>query len=77
MSACIENSGQCTALRHAVVNCSMEEVQSMFTPAPTLADSRQALSQGEFAGVFDKQNMTEGLAPADGYTAHPGNPHIR
>lgn len=74
MSACIENSGQCTALRHAVVNCSADEVKGIFDGTPVMQDSRDALTNGEFAGIFADAGAI--MNHADGYTQHPDNANI-
>eukprot|EP00501_MAST-03F_sp_TOSAG23-6_P002413 GSMAST32.ASY1.ANO1.2522.1 assembled CDS len=53
MSATIENSGQCTALRHAVVPCTLDEAHSIFDGCVTLSSPNEALKKGEFAAIYD------------------------
>ena len=54
LSAMIENSGQCTALRHACVGGATEaDMKAMFENAPTISSPQDALRNGAFAGVFD------------------------
>ena len=74
LSAMIENSGQCTALRHACVGGGATEadLHAMFDSAPTVSTPADALRQGSFAGVFDGKDGSN-PAPfhaADGYTVH-------
>jgi len=54
MSASIESSGQCTALRHCVVPSSMEDTQfsSVFDTVTSIADTKDALEHSKFDGVF-------------------------
>lgn len=73
MSAMIENSGQCTALRHACIgNASQGDLAQVFESAPILASSQEALEKGEFAGVL-KASPFQLL---DGYQSPPSNPSI-
>ena len=53
LSATIENSGQCTALRHAVVQCSESDVANLLSDVAVVSSPQDALKKGEFAGVFD------------------------
>jgi len=71
LSASIENSGQCTALRHVVAPATADQLQTAFDSMPILKDSKQALSESRFAGVFE-QNAN--LTPDAGYTPHPTHP---
>jgi acyl-CoA reductase-like NAD-dependent aldehyde dehydrogenase len=69
LSAMIENSGQCTALRHAVVpSVSVADMEAMFDNAPTVQTSKESLEQGAFAAVFNKNHP---FHRAEGYTFHP------
>ena len=54
LSAMIENSGQCTALRHACIGgASEEDMEMMFNEAPVVTTPQDALRNGAFAGVYD------------------------
>ena len=54
LSATIENSGQCTALRHACVGgISDVEAESVFDNSESLKTPRDALEKGAFSGIFD------------------------
>merc|ERR1711865_102098 len=49
-----EDSGQCTALRHAVVpGATTEDLAAMFADVPTISTPQDALKNGAFAGVFE------------------------
>jgi len=61
-------------LRHAVVNCSDDDVQHIFNGVPVVPDSRAALDEGQFAGVFDFADKI--MHHADGYSIHPENSNI-
>mmetsp|Transcript_19983 Transcript_19983/g.52332 ORF Transcript_19983/g.52332 Transcript_19983/m.52332 type:complete len:740 (-) Transcript_19983:434-2653(-) len=68
LSAMIENSGQCTALRHACVGGATEaDMKAMFENAPTISSPQDALRNGAFAGVFDNTHPGPFKA-VDGYT---------
>jgi len=68
LSAMIENSGQCTALRHACVGGATEEdMQAMFADFPTVATPQDALRNGAFAGVFNEQKQAP-FTELPGYT---------
>jgi hypothetical protein len=68
-SATIENSGQCTALRHVVVPVtSKDEALHMFDGIPIVSTPADALKAGQFAGIFDFVT-TEGI-PSN-YEKHP------
>ena len=72
LSASIESSGQCTALRCAVLPCSEAEVEQIMAGVPTVDSPATALREGQFAGVF-------GAAPfakLDGYTLHPEGTNV-
>ena len=73
-SAMIENSGQCTALRHAVVKAdSDEEVESLFAGAPVVTTPQDSLRAGEFAGIFADSPVEPtpaGYTKVDGLNAH-------
>jgi len=65
-SASIENSGQCTALRHAVVSGTTEEdVISLLNGEKKIKSSSESLSTGGFANLFENHP----IAPLEnGYT---------
>jgi len=73
-SAMIENSGQCTALRHAVVpNASEMEIESLFDGAPVVTTPQDSLRAGEFAGIFEDSPVEptpEGYTKVNGLNAH-------
>jgi len=75
LSATIENSGQCTALRHAVVECNEGEVEAMLSAVPTVASSADALRRGEFAGLLDTAGNVM-VKDVEGYTYHPQQPNV-
>jgi hypothetical protein len=71
LSAMIENSGQCTALRHACIGNAVEDdFGPMFEGAPTVSSPSDALRTGAFAGVFDATHPGP-FSLASGYTTHP------
>lgn len=71
MSACIENSGQCTALRHAVLpDVTQDQIQQAFEGTLRVADSKEALEKGAFSALFAGEEPT----PLDGYTRSPDAP---
>jgi len=69
LSAMIENSGQCTALRHAVVpGVGSAELEAMFDGAPTSAGPVASLAAGRCDGLFDFSGNIFEHVP--GYTRH-------
>ena len=72
-SAGIENSGQCTALRHAVVGggATKEDVEGIFEGAPVVDSPEDSLERGEFSGVFPHSPMHP---TPSGYTSVPSYP---
>jgi hypothetical protein len=74
MSACIENSGQCTALRHAVLPCTEADVEKIFEGSAVSAGPKESLAAGEFAGIFEFAGDI--MTHADGYTVHKDNQNI-
>ena len=77
MSATIENSGQCTALRVLVApeaDATSEVVEGMFAATSTGGDAAEYLAAGQFAGLLDPPptDVAGGAAVVpSGYTAHP------
>lgn len=67
LSASIENSGQCTALRHVVAPATGEDIKSAFNAMPVQDTPKDALSGAQFAGTFE----CRGITPDAGYTQHP------
>mmetsp|Transcript_13493 Transcript_13493/g.22086 ORF Transcript_13493/g.22086 Transcript_13493/m.22086 type:complete len:723 (-) Transcript_13493:149-2317(-) len=67
-SALIENSGQCTALRHAVLpRVSEQEVHDMFSKGvSTVKCELEAISNGSCASLFETKKQT----PTRGYKNH-------
>jgi len=74
LSATIENSGQCTALRHAVVGCTEADVERMLSDVAVVSSSSDALRKGEFAGLFDFADKV--FKKVDGYKFHAGNASV-
>ncbi|GMH81485.1 hypothetical protein TrVE_jg13926 [Triparma verrucosa] len=73
-SAMIENSGQCTALRHTVVaGATKEDVESIFDQAPVVTTPEDSLKEGEFAGLFADAPVSqtpEGYTKVESLDAH-------
>jgi len=85
LSATIEHSGQCTALRVLVApagDVSPAALESMFDPTPSGGRAQEYLAMGTFAGVLDPAPSPSPLAgklsaafiPPAGYTAHATMP---
>ena len=75
MSATIENAGQCTALRHAVIpGVTEDDVARIFDGVPVVTGAQQSLTDREFAGVFDFAGDV--FEVEDGYTVHAENSNI-
>lgn len=66
MSATIESSGQCTALRHAIIP-SLSDVSDVFETTQPIPDASHALKNNMFDGVFAKH---EGSSPPSGEHAY-------
>eukprot|EP00037_Helgoeca_nana_P021228 m.213459 g.213459 ORF g.213459 m.213459 type:complete len:735 (+) comp25562_c0_seq2:47-2251(+) len=74
-STAIENSGQCTALRHLVApGCSQESVAEMFAnKVDMISSATDSLKKSGFAGLYGK--WADSFSPDSGYTlAAPGVP---
>ena len=85
LSATIEHSGQCTALRVLVApagDVSPAALESMFDSTPSGGRAQEFLATGTFAGVLDPAPSPSPLAgklsatftPPAGYTAHATKP---
>ena len=77
MSTLIENSGQCTAMRHLIVpQCTDDDVVSRIFDASAVSvigDASEALESGEFAALFES-HPTAAAEPPEGYSTHPSLP---
>ena len=76
LSATIENSGQCTAMRVLVApaaDVTEAAVERMFDDTPTGGDAASYLADGVFAGLLETPpgGAADGAAVPDGYTGHP------
>lgn len=72
ISASIENSGQCTALRHAVVpSISDEDVSHIFDATAAASSALECLKSNQFAGVFDFKEGKANSLPDGKYEKHP------
>jgi len=71
-SACIEHSGQCTALRHLVVppSAGFDQVSKAFEGTPIISSPQDSLLRAEFAALYGDKKVK----PVAGYTAVPGLP---
>jgi len=61
LSTLIENSGQCTAMRHLALGkgTNLEEISACFkSEANFVKNSLQSLKEGKFAALFDEQPFT-------------------
>jgi hypothetical protein len=74
MSACIENSGQCTALRHLVApSCSNAWVEGeVLQGVRTISEPLESVRDSAFASLY--QGGISSAAPKDGYVKHPSLP---
>lgn len=72
VSATIESSGQCTALRHCIVPTSADNdsLMSIFDKVQQLGNGPEAVEKSVFAGVFAQHNGTK--PPNTGYSVHKG-----
>ena len=76
MSATIEHSGQCTALRVLVAppeEATAAAVQAMFDGTPKGGVAKSYLAEGTFAGILEPPPRPGAFTyiPPEGYTAHP------
>mmetsp|Transcript_922 Transcript_922/g.2060 ORF Transcript_922/g.2060 Transcript_922/m.2060 type:complete len:737 (-) Transcript_922:44-2254(-) len=66
MSTAIENSGQCTAMRHLVTNsCSKADLERIFQPVRAVDSSKESLESNGFDCVF--RTWTKSFEAAKGY----------
>ena len=75
MSASIECSGQCTALRHCVVPPSVDSsaIEKFFDGVQEVSSASDALEKAIFDGVFKKHRGTNCKEPDDkSYSSHNG-----
>lgn len=73
MSATIESSGQCTALRHVVapIGTTEQDVAELLSSTTKLASADEALRQGDFDGVFEHHTGSQpGPSADEGYKRH-------
>eukprot|EP00300_Choanocystis_sp_HF-7_P003533 c126_g1_i1.p1 GENE.c126_g1_i1~~c126_g1_i1.p1 ORF type:complete len:722 (+),score=141.26 c126_g1_i1:32-2167(+) len=72
LSATIENSGQCTALRHLVTSCSLtpNDIEKTFAGVEVVESSVEALRRGSFAGLLPQHPFK----PESGYTVYKPDP---
>ena len=71
MSAAIENSGQCTALRHVIApQVSAQDIETAFSSTEVVDGPADALANSAFASVFKQQEFNLDA----GYTSHPDLP---
>jgi len=73
MSATIESSGQCTALRHVVAPTGTTErdVEEALGDATSIGSADEALRKGDFDGILANHNgQTPGPCADEGYTHH-------
>ncbi len=74
MSACIENSGQCTALRHVVApTCTKSWVeQHVFAGVPLISEPLQSVRDAKFASLYE--GGVHSTAARGDYDKHPSLP---
>lgn len=73
MSATIESSGQCTALRHVVApsGTTEQDVVELLSSVHSIASADEALRQGDFDGIFSNhKGMTPFPSVDKGYKRH-------
>ncbi|KAL3942354.1 MAG: hypothetical protein SGARI_000295 [Bacillariaceae sp.] len=73
MSASIESSGQCTALRHVVAppGTTEEDVSNLLGKIAEIGTAPDAMKQGAFDGVFANHKGSQPGPSGDGYKRHP------
>jgi hypothetical protein len=74
MSACIENSGQCTALRHVVApTCTKSWVeQQVFAGVHIISEPLQSVRDAKFASLYE--GGVHSTAAQGDYAKHPSLP---
>lgn len=72
MSATIESSGQCTALRHAVVPAKIteEDVRNMLETTKEIESASEAVQSGDFDCVFPNHEGSRPGPNSEGYKRH-------
>jgi hypothetical protein len=73
MSATIESSGQCTALRHVVapIGTTEQDIAELLSSTNNIASAGEALRQGAFDGIFaDHTGSQPGPSSDKGYKRH-------
>mmetsp|Transcript_19983 Transcript_19983/g.49720 ORF Transcript_19983/g.49720 Transcript_19983/m.49720 type:complete len:727 (+) Transcript_19983:44-2224(+) len=73
MSATIESSGQCTALRHVVapIGTTEQDVAELLSDSTNISSADEALRQGAFDGVFAGHKGSQpGPSAEEGYKRH-------
>lgn len=74
MSACIENSGQCTALRHLVApSCTNTWIEKqVFEGVKLISEPVESVRESSFASLYE--GGVSSAASRDGYAKHPSLP---
>jgi hypothetical protein len=72
MSATIESSGQCTALRHAVVPAKIteEDISNMLESTKAIDSASEAVKSGDFDCVFPNHQGSQPGPSSQGYKRH-------
>ena len=75
LSAMIENSGQCTALRHVCIGgggggVSEADIEAMFEDAPKVSSPVDALRTGSFAAIFDGGDSCSSSSTSSSSSSH-------
>eukprot|EP01062_Namystynia_karyoxenos_P077737 TRINITY_DN7883_c0_g1_i1.p1 TRINITY_DN7883_c0_g1~~TRINITY_DN7883_c0_g1_i1.p1 ORF type:complete len:725 (+),score=264.83 TRINITY_DN7883_c0_g1_i1:84-2258(+) len=74
LSNLIENKGQCTALRHAVIpGATAEQVSALYDDVKMIKSVDEAISRGAFADILE-HHTTSAHDPPEGYSKHPKLP---
>jgi len=74
LSNLIENKGQCTALRHAVIpGATTEEVSQMYDDVKVRKNVMESIEADSFADIIENHTTTA-RSPPPGYSTHPSLP---